>query len=110
MHYFSARGGSLEDLWAFNEPMVAEAIYQSNTPIISAIGHEPDVVLSDFVADLRAPTPSAAMELLLPDEKEWLMRLDALQIDLEKLLMRALQAKSNALKAFKEKLNYNPFL
>lgn len=102
-------GGSLEDLWAFNEPMVAEAIYQANTPIVSAIGHEPDVVLSDFVADLRAPTPSAAMELLLPDEKEWLMRLDALQIDLEKLLMRVLQAKSNALKAFKEKLNHNPF-
>ena len=76
-------GGSLEDLWAFNEPLVIEAIYQAKTPIISAIGHEPDFVLSDFVADLRAPTPSAAMEMLLPDKLEWLMNLDLLQQNLD---------------------------
>lgn len=102
-------GGSLEDLWAFNEPMVIEAIYQASTPIISAIGHEPDVVLSDFVADLRAPTPSAAIELLLPDTKEWLMRLDAMQMDLDKFLARILQAKSRQLRTLQEKLNQNPF-
>lgn len=102
-------GGSLEDLWAFNEPMVIEAIHQTSTPIISAIGHEPDVVLSDFVADLRAPTPSAAMELLFPDTKEWLMRLDTLQMDLDKFLVGILQAKSIQLKTLQEKLNQNPF-
>ncbi|MCI5968441.1 MAG: exodeoxyribonuclease VII large subunit [Helicobacter sp.] len=102
-------GGSFEDLWAFNEPLVIEAIYQTKTPIISAIGHEPDVVLSDFVADLRAPTPSAAMELLLPDQNEWLMRLDALQADLDKFLVRTLQVKMLELQRLREKLNQNPF-
>lgn len=69
-------GGSIEDLWAFNEEVVAEAIFHARTPIVSAVGHEVDTVISDLVADLRAPTPSAAMEMILPDSQEWLMRLD----------------------------------
>ena len=69
-------GGSIEDLWGFNEEVVADAIHFANTPVVSAVGHEIDYVISDFVADLRAPTPSAAMEMILPDQAEMLMRLD----------------------------------
>lgn len=102
-------GGSLEDLWAFNEPLVVEAIFHMKTPVISAIGHEPDVVLSDFVADLRAPTPSAAIELLLPDKNECLMGLDFLQKSLEDKLKRILEHKIRTFDTLTMLLEKNPF-
>ena len=71
-------GGSIEDLWAFNSEKLARRIYEANTPIISAVGHETDFTICDFVSDLRAPTPSAAAELAVPDSYELLMRVDSL--------------------------------
>ena len=71
-------GGSMEDLWAFNDERVAHAIYRSEIPVISAVGHEPDVTISDFVADLRAATPSNAAELAVPDQDALRQSLDSM--------------------------------
>lgn len=71
-------GGSAEDLWSFNEESVADALFHMVTPVVSAVGHEVDIMISDFVADLRAPTPSAAIEMILPDSKEVLYTLSEL--------------------------------
>ena len=85
-------GGSIEDLWAFNEEQVAYAIYQSEIPIISAVGHEPDVTISDYVADLRAATPSNAAELAVPDQDVLRQNLDAYGTAMAASLMRQIKA------------------
>lgn len=81
-------GGSIEDLWAFNEVVVAEAIFAAQTPIISAVGHQTDFTIADFVADLRAPTPSAAAELAVFDWNDFLELLEGYRCDLESRMDR----------------------
>ena len=85
-------GGSMEDLWAFNDEGVAHAIYDSNIPIISAVGHEPDVTISDYVADLRAATPSNAAELAVPDQAALLQSMDSAASAMASYLARQLRS------------------
>ena len=85
-------GGSIEDLWAFNDERVAYAIYESNIPVISAVGHEPDVTISDFVADLRAATPSNAAELAVPDQDALRQQLDSVSASIASLMTRQIRA------------------
>ncbi len=84
-------GGSIEDLWAFNEEIVAHAIYNSEIPIISAVGHEPDVTISDYVADIRAATPSNAAELAVPDQDSLRQTLDAISENMTAILQGHIQ-------------------
>lgn len=97
-------GGSLEDLWAFNEEVVARAIYNSKIPVISAVGHEPDVTIADFVADLRAPTPSGAAELAVPDRGELSILIDREQERLMTALENRLNGLANRLQAQEDRL------
>lgn len=85
-------GGSIEDLWAFNDEQVAHAIYASDIPVISAVGHEPDVTISDYVADLRAATPSNAAELAVPDQDGLKQALDTVMSSMQTTVLRQLKA------------------
>jgi exodeoxyribonuclease VII large subunit len=84
-------GGSLEDLWPFNEEAVARAIFASDIPVVSAVGHEVDFTIADFVADLRAPTPSAAAELLSPDGEDMLNQFEGFELLLAEAAMRKIR-------------------
>jgi len=84
-------GGSIEDLWAFNEEIVARAIYESEIPIISAVGHETDFTIADFVADLRAPTPSAAAEIAVPSQLELLSGIGVMQQRIKNFLISGME-------------------
>ncbi len=103
-------GGSIEDLWAFNEEIVADAIYLSKIPVVSAVGHEIDFLISDFVADLRAPTPSAAMEMILPDKNEILLYIDNLLENYHSSFKRILLRKNEELKNLYYSYKQNSFL
>lgn len=86
-------GGSIEDLWAFNEEIVARAIFEAKTPIISAVGHEPDYTIADFVADLRAPTPTGAAEMAVPTVLEIKSMLNQLELRLNKSIKNTVNTK-----------------
>jgi exodeoxyribonuclease VII large subunit len=100
-------GGSREDLWAFNEEIVADAIFNLNTFVVSAVGHEIDVLISDFVADLRAPTPSASIEMIFPDQNEVLYTLSEMQERYDRAIKQIIYNKERALKSLNQELQRN---
>ncbi|MFP3154567.1 exodeoxyribonuclease VII large subunit [Lachnospiraceae bacterium ZAX-1] len=102
-------GGSMEDLWAFNEEVVAHAIFECSIPIISAVGHETDTTIADFVADLRAPTPSAAAELAVYDVRDFGNMLMAIELQMNRILNSRLELCHARLSEYKAKLlKFNP--
>lgn len=90
-------GGSIEDLWPFNEEVVANALFAMKTPVVSAVGHEIDWVISDYVSDLRAPTPSAAMQMLLPDRNELVQSIDEMRYGAYGMIKQRLERKREQL-------------
>lgn len=98
-------GGSMEDLWAFNEEVTARAIFASEIPVISAVGHEPDFTIADFVADLRAPTPSGAAELAVPDRAECALNLRTLDARLHTAAHRRTEQQRKLLDGLQERLS-----
>ena len=99
-------GGSIEDLWSFNDEQLARTIFHSQLPIVSAVGHEVDFTIADFVADARAPTPSAAAEMLSPNQEEYLSRLNTLSTRLENSIQQQLQNKQWQLQSIERGLQH----
>jgi len=97
-------GGSLEDLWAFNEEVVARAIFRSRIPVISAVGHEVDYTISDFVADLRAPTPTAAAEAVIQARRKWYDQIDFQRVRLNHGMRRGLEMARSRLNVYQRSL------
>lgn len=99
-------GGTIEDLWAFNEEEVARAVFDCHTPVISAVGHETDTTIIDYVADLRAPTPSAAAELAVYEYMKFADGLEEYRLQMNRLLMQKLRMSRMRLQSYQEKLRY----
>lgn len=99
-------GGSLEELWAFNEEILARSIYNSKIPIVSAVGHETDFTISDFVADLRSPTPSAAAEMTIPNKNNLINNIDLLNDKLVRAIKRNFELKLEATNSLSKNLKY----